>query len=243
MRLLRYLFGTLTATLIAVGVALPLATHVAPLFGYELLAVRGRSMEPTIAFGSLILVERREAGELGVGEAITWEGQNGVWVTHRIVDVIDGDGVRQFQTQGDASNAPDGALISENLVVGSVSFTIPAAGYALLMLSTPSGLISWLSFGLAVLLADALVAGEVTKAAPTPARRRPGHNLLRLATRDRSVPEPAWPIHFTGVTILGDDPMLIADMVRCSEGDHRACRTDASPRTGVTGVRDWAKAA
>ena len=242
MRWLRYLFGTLTATMIAVGVALPLATHVAPMVGYDLFAVRGRSMEPTIPLGSLIVVNHRNPGELVPGEIITWEGQNGVWVTHRIVEVIPGDGLLQFRTQGDASNAPDGALISENLVLGTVSATIPTLGYALLMLSTPSGIISWLSFGLALLLADGLVAAERTVMAPNPSRRRAGHQLLHLIWRDRT-PEPQWPMHFTGITIMGDDPALIADMVRCAEGDHTACRTDASPRSGVAGVRDWARAA
>lgn len=241
MRWLRYLFGTLTVTLLAVGVALPIATHVTPLLGYELFAVRGRSMEPTIEMGSLIVVAQRDPADLVTGEIITWQGQNEVWVTHRIVDVIEGEGVPQFQTQGDASSSPDGALVSGNLVVGSVTLSVPILGYALLMLSTPSGVVSWLSFGLALLLADALVAADPNVMAPNPSRRRPGHGLLRLATRD-GAPEAQWPIHYAGVTILGDDPVLIADMVRCSEGDHTGCRTDASPRAGVAGIREWAKA-
>ena len=246
MRWLRYLFGTLTATMIAVGVALPLATHVAPMVGYDLFAVRGRSMEPTIPLGSLIVVTHRDPNDLVAGEIITWQGQNGVWVTHRIVEVITGDGVRQFRTQGDASNSPDAALISENLIAGSVSVTIPTLGYALLMLSTPSGIISWLSFGLALLLADALVAGEQVGTAPTPRRWRPGHLVARVGLGRAAVaaPEPQaqWPIHFLGTTVLGDDPALIADMVRCSEGDHSACRADDGPLVGVVGTREWARA-
>lgn len=241
MRWLRYVLATLTAAIIAVGILLPLATHLAPVIGGEVFAVRGGSMEPTIPTGSLILVAQRDPAELVGGEVITWRGDNGVWVTHRIVQIVEDGGLRHFRTRGDANEAPDGALVPQHAVIGSVELSIPVAGYAMFLLTTPTGIISWLSFAGALLLAEGLLVTDSAARSPEPPRARPTRPA-RLLPRRRPVP-PRWPVHFIGVTILGDDPVLIADMVRCSEGDHRSCRTDAGPRAGVTGVREWAKAA
>jgi signal peptidase I len=214
MRPLRHLVTTLIAILIAVGVVIPVVTHLAPVVGREVFAVRGGSMDPGIPMGALVIIGERPTSELGPADVITWKGDNGVRVTHRIVDAVHRDGELMFQTHGDANESPDGSLVPARAVVGAVEISIPLAGYVLMLLSTPSGLLSWLSFGLALLVADTLLASP-------PARRATG-----------------WPIHFVGVTVEGDDLGVLDVMLRCSEGDHRACpETDiaAAPEHGAGG--------
>ena len=183
MRWVRYVLGTLTAVIIAVGVLLPLASRVAPAVGHELFAVRGRSMEPAIPLGALIVVTPRDPADLVTGEIITWRGDNEVWVTHRIVEIFEGDGARHFRTQGDGNETPDGALVPQRAVVGSVDAWVPGLGYAMLLLSTPTGIISWLSFGVALLMAGSLLAATQTTPPPDPPRRGPAREHPRLARR------------------------------------------------------------
>lgn len=183
MRWVRYLLGTLTAVIIAVGVLLPLATRVAPALGHQIVAVRGGSMEPAIPLGALIIVTPRDPADLVTGDIITWRGDNDVWVTHRIVEIFEGDGARHFRTQGDANPSPDGALVPQRAVIGSVDTWVPGLGYALLMLATPTGVISWLSFGLALLVADSLLTGARTQTPPDPPRRDAAKEHPRLRRR------------------------------------------------------------
>lgn len=232
MRWLRHTLGFLIALLIGIGILLPAATFVAPAFGFQIVAVRGHSMEPTIPIGSLIVVSERR--EVRPGDIVTWRTENGTWVTHRALRLVDENGETFIQTKGDANDTADAAAVPADSVVGVVQGWAPLAGYALAMLATPSGLVSWLSFGLALLVADSLLA-SMTPVQPAP-RTRPGLGArlggrLRELRRERA---PGWPIHFEGTTLLGtDDTALLDAMARCADGDHRACGTRA--RTASSG--------
>jgi len=108
-----------------------------------------------------------------------------------------------------------------------------------MIMSTPTGLISWLSFGLALLATDALLAGMISDAqrpppSGAPANRRRGWVGRRLG-RTRGT---GWPVHFEGVTARAEDLAILDDMRRCADGDHSACVTDVRPRACVIGRPD-----
>ena len=123
--------------------ALLLATMAAPrLWGYHTYVIYGSSMEPTIKVGSLILAEPAPTDDLQVGDIIVYRGSgNGTMLTHRIVEIREGDGQRHFLTKGDASNGAD--PIEVNLEDGAqkMAHHVPYLGYIVDFAKGPLGII------------------------------------------------------------------------------------------------------
>jgi len=158
MRWMRHVLGFLIVLLITFGIAIPAATFLAPNFGHQLFAIRGSSMSPTIPMGALIAVSKRPIADVQVGDIVTWRGDNGVWVTHRVIELVEENGERGIRTQGDANTTPDAAAVPARALVGVVDASVPIGGFVMTLLSTPGGLVSWLSFGLALLALDSFLA-------------------------------------------------------------------------------------
>lgn len=167
MGFIRHLLGLLIVLLIGIGIATPAATMLAPMLDRELFAIRGSSMTPTIPKGALSIVSERPASEVRVGDVVTWRGDNGVYVTHRVTELLEADGQRYVRTKGDANATADPEPVPERAIVGVVEAWVPLVGYALLVLATPSGLVAWLSFAMALLVLDSLL-GAATPHAPRP---------------------------------------------------------------------------
>jgi len=243
MRPLRLILSALIGMLIAFGILVPAASILAPAVGRQVFAIRGQSMAPIIPMGAAIIVVERPISELRVGDVVTWRAANGAYVTHRVLQVVEENGELFVQTKGDANDSPDPSAVPEDAIVGVVDSWVPLAGYALIMMSTPTGLVSWLSFGLALLAADALLAGmtPVPDPAKAPNRSRFGH-VERLWRRLRGKKGTGWPIHFLGITVLGDDLSTFENMSRCADGDHRNCATEIRPRADVIAHSDGAGA-
>ena len=140
-------FVSLFALLGLVGVG-----HLAPHTGHTLVIIRGASMEPAIPLGSLVAIQPVDAQLVGVGEVVTIRADNGVLVTHRVVDVLGSGPERQLQLRGDANASADASLVPVRSLVGRVAWFAPVAGYALFLLSVPSGILTFLSLLGALLL-------------------------------------------------------------------------------------------
>ncbi|MEP7082005.1 MAG: signal peptidase I [Chloroflexota bacterium] len=247
MRPLRYILSALIGVLIAFGVLVPAASILAPAVGRQVFAIRGQSMSPAIPMGAAIVVVERPVSELRVGDIVTWRAANGAYVTHRVLQVVEEGGQLFVQTQGDANDSPDPSAVPADAIVGVVDAWVPAAGYALIMMSTPTGLVSWLSFGLALLATDALLAGMKASAADAPPARQSARSdrFARLESLWRRMRRPkgtGWPIHFVGITVQGDDLSPLEDMARCAKGDHSRCATEVQPRADAIVQRDGAGA-
>ena len=92
-----------------------------------LAAVESGSMEPTIHIGDLILAERPPR-PLHEGDVIIFS-RGGRLVVHRIIAVIQQDGITLYRTKGDHNLLPDPAPVGESQVHGLVVIRIPLAGY------------------------------------------------------------------------------------------------------------------
>lgn len=95
--------GWVAAVLASVGMAIAtLGFHLVP------LAVTSGSMEPRMPAHSLIFVKEVDAGDVHVGDIITFDppGRTGR-VTHRVIARERSGGRWYFRTQGDANPAPD----------------------------------------------------------------------------------------------------------------------------------------
>lgn len=116
---------TVVALLVAM-IGLPRATGATP---YTVLT---GSMRPTMPPGSLVVTKPIEAGELKVGDAITYQLRSGEpeVVTHRIISLSQTlGGETLFTTQGDANPHPDEKAVKAGQIRGVVWYSIPFAGY------------------------------------------------------------------------------------------------------------------
>ncbi|MCD5413850.1 MAG: signal peptidase I [Clostridiales bacterium] len=89
------------------------------------------SMEPDISMGDVVLINRDAEADLG--DVVSFE-MGEVEVVHRIIEVKNIEGQRNFVTQGDASDSPDdGTVIAEN-INGKVTGVVPKIGWITLLL-------------------------------------------------------------------------------------------------------------
>ena len=132
------------STVIVVGMVL-LAVLLAGvrLVGLTPYTVLSGSMEPNYHVGSVIYVMEVDPMELKDGDPVTYTMASGTVVTHRIIEVLDGDdpATRSFRTQGDANDTPDGKPVPASAVIGKPVFTIPFLGYVSDFVKRPQGLI------------------------------------------------------------------------------------------------------
>jgi signal peptidase len=159
---------------VATFAALMLAVFVRPdaqgadaILGHPLFSVASGSMTPVIDTGDLIVdsqLTSAQASDLHAGQIISFQtasaGTTSIVITHRIVAVFrasSGGGV-QYQTKGDANNAPDQALVTPGQIVGLYTGRVPLGGYALSTLHQP------LTFVILVMIAVVyLIGGEVRR--------------------------------------------------------------------------------
>lgn len=121
--------------------------------------VQSDSMSPTIDAGAVVFVSDASPGAVSEGDVITYERTvDGEFrrVTHRVVEVRDSGGDRQFVTKGDANEDPDPRPVSAGQVTGRVMFSLPLIGYVVAFAGTQLGLAA-----LVVIPALALLVSEL----------------------------------------------------------------------------------
>ena len=127
--------------------------------GYRAYAVRTASMTPGLPPGDLI-IDAPPTGPYVTGDVITFavKAAPGIdpVVTHRVQGVA-GD---EITTKGDANPTPDSGTRTERDVVGEVVQQIPNAGYALVFLQQPGGLLGVLTSIVALMLSWSLFFGK-----------------------------------------------------------------------------------
>jgi signal peptidase I len=151
--ILRRLLEALWVASITVVVLLALATNLGPTFGFEVFAIRGGSMAPAIPLGAAVMTVRTSPDAIQVGDMVTIRADNGVVYTHRVVEVDASEPDVWLRTKGDANTTADAVPVPVTSVVGVVEETIPLAGYLIVMLATPAGIVSFLAYAGALLLA------------------------------------------------------------------------------------------
>lgn len=113
-----------------------------PLFGAYIII--SPSMVPTINVEDAIIIQRKSANELNVGDIITFVSSDprysGLTVTHRIVGI---EKTKKneicYRTKGDNNNSEDLSLVSYKNVYGKVILRIPKIGYLQQILTTSYG--------------------------------------------------------------------------------------------------------
>lgn len=121
--------------------------------------VQSDSMSPTIDAGDVVFVYATPPEQITEGDVITFEragaGESNR-VTHRVVEVVERDGERQFRTKGDANEDLDPQLVPASQVIGVVGFHVPLIGYVTSFAQTRLGILA-----LVVVPAVLLVVSEM----------------------------------------------------------------------------------
>lgn len=109
------------------------ATVVVPaLAGASTYTITGRSMEPALPLGTLIVTREAEPVDIGPGDVITFQLEPGspAVATHRVAGLaFSGDGSRSFITQGDNNAEADTAPVIEEQLKGRLWYAVPWVGW------------------------------------------------------------------------------------------------------------------
>jgi len=186
--------------------ALAALTFLGPVLGLESFTIRGRSMEPAIPLGAMVIVA--PADDLAQGDVITYRATNGVVVTHRIVGFETIAGERHFLTRGDASQADDPTPVDPNAVIGRVERYVPAIGYFSWMLSTGPGLVGVVTALLALVLLQFWLDDEVDLQRYRRAMR--AARMARTATTTGQSASPAKATRATKTTAAASSATSVA---------------------------------
>ena len=170
--LVRRLLGVLWITSLATVVLLALAANLGPRVGLEVFSVRGGSMTPTIPVGAAVIAVGAAPDSIRAGDIVTIRADNGVVFTHRVIEVDDSEADVWLHTKGDANATADAAPVPLASVIGRVTLIVPLAGYLIALLATPTGILSFLAFAVALLLVigELEMAGSAGGGQPRPAR-------------------------------------------------------------------------
>jgi signal peptidase len=103
-------------------------------------------MSPAIGAGDVVIVKDVQPQQLGEGDVITFrsggQGAGPGRVTHRVVEVVQQDGERQFRTKGDANEEADRELVASDDIIGRVMFSIPLLGHLISFAGSDMGIIA-----------------------------------------------------------------------------------------------------
>lgn len=120
-----------TTTVLVVAVALAVALALVPrVLGGGALTVLTGSMEPTISAGDMVVVRPVEAGDVRIGDVVTFQpvSDDPTLITHRVVGKQVGSSGTTFVTRGDANGADDAPIVADQ-IMGEVVYQVPYAGH------------------------------------------------------------------------------------------------------------------
>ena len=110
-------------------------------FGYKPFIVLSGSMETEIHQGDLIITKVIEPETLEVDDVIAFRDAEDTVTTHRIIDIVEKDGVTYFITKGDNNNSQDQNLVEYKDVEGIYIGRIPSVGSMMKSLSEPTTIV------------------------------------------------------------------------------------------------------
>jgi len=131
------------------------ANQVPKISGYCPLIVLSDSMYPEIQSGDLIICQNVKVEDIKIGDIISFFDPNGnstSIVTHRVIDIINENGITRFQTKGDANNTKDNFFVVGEDIVGIYQMRISGAGNVAMFMQSTSGLITCVVVPLLLLL-------------------------------------------------------------------------------------------
>lgn len=110
-------------------------------FGYKPFIVLSGSMETEIYVGDLVIVKEVDSQELQVNDIIAFRDSENLVTTHRIINIVNTDKGRCFETKGDNNNTKDDNIVCPESIEGKYHSKISKVGNAILFIQEPLGFI------------------------------------------------------------------------------------------------------
>jgi signal peptidase len=118
------------------------SSHVANLFGFTPMTVQSESMAPTFNAGDLIIIRSCDPSTLNEGDIICFHTiimNEYALNTHRIAEISEANGVRQYVTKGDNNQISDQHIIGNGDIVGKYVGRLAGIGKVIDFLSSSVG--------------------------------------------------------------------------------------------------------
>ena len=138
----------ISATIVSLVVIFAILVAGMQIFGLKVYTVLSPSMEPEYKTGAIIYVKKIDPKNLEIGDVITFSVSSNTTVTHRIVDIVEKNGVLYFQTKGDANKIADNGRVHMDNIRGKPIFKIPYLGYAASFITTQPGIYLGIAIGI-----------------------------------------------------------------------------------------------
>ena len=115
--------------------------EVPSIFGYKPFIVLSGSMENEIFVGDLVIVKKVDFDTLKENDIIAFRDDDNYVTTHRILNVVNTDKGKCFETKGDANNTKDEGVVCSGDIEGKYVKKIPVLGNVILFIQQPLGFI------------------------------------------------------------------------------------------------------
>ncbi len=170
-KLINIFYYTCIALVAAIALVMLLTIFPVPGTDFDLRVVQSGSMEPAIRMGSLVLIRPTESPK--INDIITYRRPNQQTpVTHRIIDIQVENDQTQYITKGDANEVRDMEPVTEEMIMGRVTLTVPLIGYGINFGRTPIG------FALLIIVPAVLIGlDEIKKIIQVLRDRQPKSNI------------------------------------------------------------------
>lgn len=120
-------------------------------FGWKPFIVLSGSMEAEICTGDLVIVKEVNPSILKKQDIIAFK-EDEIVITHRIVDIIEENGIKKYITKGDNNNTQDKGYVVDEQVEGLYQFKITGLGNLAVFIQTPIGMVVSLSIPVLLLI-------------------------------------------------------------------------------------------
>ena len=107
------------------------------MLGYKPFIVLSGSMESELYKGDLAIVKNVDANTLKENDIIAFRDKEDYVVTHRIIEIKNNNGKKEFVTKGDNNNTEDSGTVSLAEVEGKYIGKISGCGNVLLVMQKP----------------------------------------------------------------------------------------------------------
>lgn len=153
--------------------------------GTEINTISTASMTPTLPVDTLTFTTAVDPSVVFEGDIILFVDGRDRTVMHRVVEIIEHNGVRRFRTKGDRNQTADRQLLHEDQLIGRLSGAVPRAGALVELAGSRVGVLYLLLFQAPIALRVWLgpTSQPDTSAGVTTSRRRPRRSLPRLLTK------------------------------------------------------------
>lgn len=96
-------------------------------FGYKTFIIVSGSMEPNIKKEDVIFVKEVPQNEIKINDIISFS-QGETNVTHRVIEIIEENGIKTYKTKGDNNHTADREKITYEQIEGKYQFKISQFG-------------------------------------------------------------------------------------------------------------------